>query len=77
MVKPADEEVVPKLGTLWPSAGWEAKRGVQGHLLRFLSKGMDWIGLGKQVTWAQAGLVAQFGRLWGPVAVPQFPVLGH
>ena len=52
MVKPADEEVVPKSGTLWPSAGWEAKRGVQGHLLWLLSKGMDWIGLEKQVTWA-------------------------
>lgn len=28
MVKPADEKVVPKSGTLWPSAGWEAKRVV-------------------------------------------------
>lgn len=44
MVKPADEKVVPKSGTLWPSAGWEAKRGVQGHLLWLLSKGMDWTG---------------------------------
>ena len=62
---------------------WFRSQGHSGHQLGgrqsewFLSKGMDWLGLGKQVIWALAGLVAQFGRLWGTVAVPQFPVLGH